>query len=533
MTTCTRPEHTADWPGCRDCAREQVDPTYTPPSQSRTNGGTPAAAEFAATLGLAPYTAPLTDGDLLATAAGNDTSATPANPEPTPDAEDGPHLPNLPDKFWEARPILGTIRIAAHRVGRSADAVLGCVLARVAAMTSHELLFDFSLGEGTLNLYCALVGWPAAGKSKASDRATDLLVVPQPLTDPDKFKDGIGLGSGEGLAEVFMGTVERETGQVHTRKTRDANAGDPKTERIRTQVRHNVYIYVDEGEKLTKQLERQGATAGATIRTGWSGGTLGEANATEERNRSIPRWNYSLGMVIGYQPKTVRPLLDDVGPGTPQRFLFLSAHDPNIPTEPPDDDVDVEPVTLAITDDNGQLQRGVMAADPEIRRMVWDWNNGPARGAYRLADLDGHILVMHCKLSALFAILDGRRRVAVEDWDLAAMLWETSCGVRDALVEWTHADNRGEQERRTAAYVEREERAQLARTQVDRTVLRVAAWMARKVHAEGPVDRYVLKKKAAGRDIKFWVAAEDHAAAQGWISLDADRIVRPGQSRPA
>lgn len=570
MSDCTVPGHDGGWPDCVDCEVDRVATTtgarrlvavevaQQPPKPiSKTNGNGKAHPIDAMPM-LRPHCDKCGHDDHDTSVCGNrfvmpppevadpqgvaegrygppaaGTSVVVADSQGDKPQGSGPHLPNLPDKFWEARPLLGRIRHAAHRVGRSADAVLGCVLARVAAMTSHELRFDFCLGPGTLNLYCALIGWPAAGKSKASDRATDLLVVPRPLIDPELFKDGIGLGSGEGLAEVFMGTVERDTGRQHQRNTKDANKGDPITEKVRAQVRHNVYIYVDEGEKLTKQLERQGATAGATLRTGWSGGTLGEANATEERNRSIPRWTYSLGMVIGYQPTTVRPLLADIGPGTPQRFLWFSAHDPGIPTEPPADDQDIDPIELAIVDGDGSLLHGTMTADPEIRRRVWDWNNGPARGAYRLPDLDGHVLVMHCKLSALFAILDGRTRVTEDDWGLAAMLWDTSCGVRDSLVEWTASDHQQEAERRADAYVEREERAQLARTQVDAKVVRVASWIARHVRNDGATARYLLRKKAASRDLPFWAAAEDHAVTHAWITVDEDRIMRPGTSRPA
>ena len=37
-------------------------------------------------------------------------------------------------------------------------------------------------------------------------------------------------------------------------------------------------------------------------------------------------------------------------------------------------------------------------------------------------------------MAALLALLDGRGEVSVEDWQLAGVLWETSCGVRDAVV---------------------------------------------------------------------------------------------------
>ena len=48
-------------------------------------------------------------------------------------------LPILPADFWEARPVLGHIRRAAHARLASADLVLHAVMAKLAAMRSHEL----------------------------------------------------------------------------------------------------------------------------------------------------------------------------------------------------------------------------------------------------------------------------------------------------------------------------------------------------------------------------------------------------------
>jgi hypothetical protein len=82
------------------------------------------------------------------------------------------HLPHLPASFWEQSPQLTAIRQAAFARITSPDAVLACVLCRVAASFPPT----FTLPNNTsLNYIVALVGDSGHGKSVAFRTARHLL----------------------------------------------------------------------------------------------------------------------------------------------------------------------------------------------------------------------------------------------------------------------------------------------------------------------------------------------------------------------
>lgn len=357
---------------------------------------------------------------------------------------------NLPEEFWK-RDSLQHIRQAAHSRGRSADLVFGVTLARLSAMIPHTMRFDSGVGgKGSLNLFVAAVGASASGKSTGKGVALELLTRPRYL-DGDAFRDGLPLGSGEGLAEAYYGTVtENQINEV---------TGKPKTVRVRQQVRHNVFVYVDEGENLTKTIERAGATIGPTIRSAWNGELLGQSNAREETTRILPHGTYSLGMVIGFQKSTAQPLLADAGPGTPQRFLWLSATDPSIP-----DNRIGWPGELSVDLDGEVWLSGAVDAvndvtitfTESIKDELWRDNLARARGHLETAELDSHESLMRCKVAALLAVLDHRFHVTEEDWDLSLTVWNTSRVVRDDLVRWGQEQNRIREEDRNLSAATRE-----------------------------------------------------------------------------
>jgi hypothetical protein len=188
-------------------------------------------------------------------------------------------------------------------------------------MASHELRLINALGKAPLNLFVAPIGSSGRGKSTGISVAMDLLPVPEYLQAADGFRDGLPLGSGEGIAEAFMGEVP-------------VKGENSRTVKRREQVRHNVLLLVDEGEAFAKWLERSGSTHGyTTLRSAWGGETIGQANARTETNRVINRGTYSLGLIMGFQPSTAQALLADTAAGTPQRFLWCAATDPNVPAE--------------------------------------------------------------------------------------------------------------------------------------------------------------------------------------------------------
>jgi len=233
----------------------------------------------------------------------------------------------LPTSFYESRPELKEIREYAHRWGAPADPVLYAILARISATVppGQRVQTGIMSPKGaSLNLFVAAIGPSGSCKSSSASIAKSYF---QPgVLD---MLDGIGLGSGEGLAEAYMGWIEINTGEFH-------NNGNPKTKKVRQQTRENVYIVVDEGESLTRQMERNGATVGPMLRSAADGKTLGQANAEEARNRHVDEGCYSMGILMGFQPETAAPLLRDSASGTTQRFVYCFTTAADIPIQPPE-----------------------------------------------------------------------------------------------------------------------------------------------------------------------------------------------------
>ena len=441
----------------------------------------------------------------------------PPDEEDEPPAGDKPPLPlpgRLPDTFWEARPVFRHIRQAAHAKACSGDVAFYSFLARLSGMLSHNIRAETGVGtRASLNVFAAVVGPPGAGKSTGASVARSLMSPPD-----DDFRDGLPVGSGEGIAEVFMGTVEEDTGE--TRKGKGGTE-TPVTRKVRRQVRHNAFFYADEGETLAKLSERNGSTLPETLRRAAVGEALGQTNATEERTRYIPEGSYSLGLLVGFQPSNAGPVLADSSTGTPQRFLWGWAIDPAIP--------DVPPAWPGPFVHHPGLKRPSEPVDitfpPDICAQLRREHLAKARGEVEVAELDAHAPLMQVKLAALFALLDDRMYVNHEDWGLAAVIWESSCAVRDALVERAVRDAAAERERQDQAKVMQEVRAHEAKGDVDRAIARVARAVSRKAAEAGDgMTCAAVYRALASRDRPLFDKALDFAEVQEWVSVRGDRV---------
>lgn len=424
----------------------------------------------------------------------------------------------LPDEFWDARPLLKQIRQAAWATMTHPDAVLAAVLTRVAGMVPHEVKFDSGRGpSGSMNLFACLLAPSGIGKSEASRAASELVKVPHPLgtmdgkADFEVFRDGVGVGTGEGLAEVYMGSKERETGRLHKS---GPLKGDPITEKVRAQVRHNAYFYVDEGETLTKLMrDRQGAILGATLRTAWVGGTLGQANARDETTRMVRAGDYSMGLLVGFQPEVAAGLLSDVGPGTPQRFLWIGAQD----TEMPEEDHEWP----------GQVdlprwpKQGVVQFPQEVRRVLREQTRLRHLGEIQVDPLDSHEPLMRCKLAALLCLIDGRMQVDRDDWRLAGMIWATSCAIRDSLLRFQQRKAEEDAERRLEQKTQEARAVTAAGLQASAGAERVA----RRLKAYAEIESLTLgaaRRQLPNRDRGLFDAAVELAVGKGWVGLDGN-----------
>ncbi|MGW6924484.1 hypothetical protein ACWGA9_24885 [Streptomyces sp. NPDC054950] len=443
----------------------------------------------------------------------------------------------VPDSFWAARPELRHIRQAGHSRSRSGDVALLAVLTRLSALVSHRIRADTGIaGLASLNLFGGIIGPSGIGKSSGVEVASRLLPAPAGLD----IRDGLPIGSGEGMAEVFMGVVEEETGEI--RKGRGGTE-TPVTVQVRKQVRHHAFFYVDEGASLTRLMkERSGSTLGETLRSAAVGQTLGQTNASKETSRYIPSGSYSMGLLVGFQPETVIPLFDEVAEGTPQRFVWVQVIDPSVPDEQPE-----WPGELRVWQTAGILAPGDEASGPVL--VTFD---EAIRTELRVADLakqrgqtspvgespfDSQAPVMKVKLASLLAILAGRRHVSVEDWGLAQLLWSASCATRDAVIGYAEAKRRLEQEKRTVARIEEEVRVEGAKQAAeekrsDRAVERIATRLALLTRENGPQTRKEVRNRTAGRDKRYLNDAVAYAVLREWV-IEADGKFIPGPVPPS
>ncbi|MGI5127455.1 hypothetical protein ACQEVB_11655 [Pseudonocardia sp. CA-107938] len=428
-------------------------------------------------------------------------------------------LPTLPAEFWSAREVHERIRQAAHSRLASADLVLHVALARLAAMSSWELGFDSGRGISSLNYFTAAVGPSGAGKSTGTEAAVDMVATPDyleaaDLSEPEPFADGLPIGSGEGIAEAFMGTKEIEIGV--------SRKGDPITKNVRAQVRHNAFVVIDEGETFSKMGERKGATVGATLRSAWSGATLGQANGTAETTRRIPARSYSLGLVVGFQPATALPLLADTATGMQQRFTWVSAVDPSIPDEPVEHPGPIKLPALPAPrrpGGFGEEPTPPMTFPAEVIAELRADRLAKVRGTLVVPEADSQAPLMRCKIAALLALLDGRVDVDLDDWNLSGTVWSTSCAVRDAVTGHARAVKAAQEELVTQFRVQLAERQAAATAAIPAKVDRLASNLAGHVVREGMLLRSAARKTMRSSDRHLFDQVVEKAAELGLLRV--------------
>jgi hypothetical protein len=431
-----------------------------------------------------------------------------------------PRFGLFPETFWEARPEFTHIRQAAHSQGCSGEVAFYTVLTRLSAMLDHRIKANTGMrGRASLNFFAAIVGPASAGKTTGKKAGSQLLAPPLEKLD---FRDNLPIGTGEGIAEVFMGEREETDGETHTKKTATANVGDPVMKMVRKQVRHNAFFYVDEGEALVKLASRSGSTMGETIRRAAMGDALGQTNAEAARNRNIPEGMYSMGMLVGFQPESALPLLQEATLGTPQRFIWSPVTDPSIPArfedKPEHPGLLLHQPHLAEVKEDWDIEFPV-----EVQQELWEINNLRSRGEVEVDIMNGHEQMTRIKLASLLALLNGRWKVSLEDWELSRILWRASCSLRNSLMEQARRAAAREQEQRTAEYVEKKRRAAAAESGDQVTVKRVALFIVRKV-TEAPLTVGAIRKSMASRDREWLGRGLDYGSAEGWLSEEGGRI---------
>jgi hypothetical protein len=426
----------------------------------------------------------------------------------------------LPSSFYDERPELTLIREWAHGRDASADAVLYATLARNSAMVPHGVRIDTGvLTPAPANLFVAACGGPGAGKSSSASVAKGLY-----LSALEKFRDGLPLGSGEGIVESFFAYV-----WVDDESRKPKADGTPYQVRVKRQEYHNAFLVADEGQAMCKMMEKSGSVLGETIRTLWSGGTTGQNNASAETSRILREGRYSIGLFVGFQPDTIQPLLADDAGGTPQRFVYCWVVDEHIPD-------DAEPM-----EELGQVfytGAEMLVLAPAIKAEIKALRKARQRGQ-QVDRLDVHDYLTKVKLAAGLCLLGGRTVIDEDDWRLAGIMWQTSCRVRDEMVSYGKSLHARAAHEKNVARALGEGMAETARQEAREkhdAPWRVARNIANKVHGDGSLRTVgAVSRKLAARDQRdhdLMASAWGIAIDESWVIVSGD-AVEPGGSKPA
>ena len=388
----------------------------------------------------------------------------------------------LPPSFYDATPLLATIRRKANHVMTGPDAVLMACLARVAAATTPNVVVDYQ--RCPLNLFVANVGLPGAGKSKAATAARHLL----PNLGIDA--DWVPVPSGEGLCDVFLGKADKETHE-------------------RPQLKQTAFVYVDEGQQLHKTGQREGSTILDVARSMWAAQPVGTMNADPDRRRQLRGDSVRIGLVVNYQPDVALSLFAGATVGDPQRFVFVSCLAPHADrVRPPD-----VPVLAWQPNNRGRALR----VPREIADFLADNEWRVATGQRIVDPLEVHDLQNQLRVAALLTLFHDRDADAVRDdmWNAAAAILELSRENRRRLAEYERAKANLANDEQLARQIDNDHKKRAARDEfadVERVCKWVVGWLGK-----GPLTRTDLSQKIGGRNRWVLDKAVDYGVERGQI----------------
>ncbi|MFF0127309.1 hypothetical protein ACFYTG_16505 [Streptomyces mirabilis] len=455
-----------------------------------------------------------------------------------PDEAPGEPADRLPATFWSATAVLSQIRQMAHARRTSPDAVLHAVLARTAAMADPTVRVDNGIHQpSTLGWYCGLFGPSGSGKGQAESTAEEL--TPFPRVDLAY----IDISTGQGLIAAYL-DLDIDP---------DDDSGKKK---ILVQRRSRGYALATEGSVLDAMAQMSAAaTLNGVLCKAWMSERQGTSNAEVERRRALPKGSYTLSMSLGVQEEPAARLLEMGSIGLPQRLAWAhAALGPDTPKQRP---AITGPV--AVTTRTGEdtpvttwvsTLRNLTIPVPEhvtqeLDALALEISFG--RGSE--SPLDTHEPLWRVKCAALLALLHGRTDITTEDWDMAAVMWQTSRKVRDSVQETARRRIQAEQDARRAEAVQTAVESQSAVYEamhgVHPSVVNVAKRAHRYLTRKGDeipardVNRSCVaakdreKYRTSGASESLWSAALQYGREQGWLVVLSDgAVLTAGSTAP-
>jgi hypothetical protein len=368
-------------------------------------------------------------------------------------ADDWPAAPTAPgpvpyDDIWNARPKLAHVHAYARARMGSPWAVLGVVLAKVVVNTPYAVYLPPTIGvKASLNLFVALVAPSGGGKGIAYGIGDEAFAMPK----VHKSKTG----SGEGFAHSFLYRKPRTPGTPPP----PAGGGGDELDGLEWRYdSHAILFSVSEVDLMGAQASRQGATLMPELRAAWSGEALGtSAYADATRRVPVPEHEYRLCLLLQTQPHRSKWLLEDADGGTPLRFLWLPATDPDIPDElgPLPTRMGWTPplVTKELANRGGEMPVCETATSylQDNFRVATRRSIGQGKDASEDEALAAHSGLTRLKVAAALAILEGRLNVNDEDWWLSGLVMARSDATRAEIQQAVKSRSRQDGKMRAVA----------------------------------------------------------------------------------
>ena len=326
------------------------------------------------------------------------------------------HIPtniglNRPMEFWEARAPFRHIYQAARSWDLSPDTVFEAFRTNYAALIPPNI----TLPEyGTLDWISVVVGASGFGKTRSQTLAMKLLEE-LPWREDEALVLGFSPGSsGEGFIEAYL---------------------EPRKEKglIRKRIKHRgIAFYADEGHFINQISQRSGNTTLSTIKSAFSGMMIGTSAATGDRTRRLLPREVRFSLLIAITPNDAARFLasDNTDGGWPQRLSWAWAHDDYdgpLPEYP-------GPLDLPYHDYNMRTLGAEMTYSDDVTK-IWHQERRMQRLGTTPTGLDGHRTLSCLKAASMFALMDDRFHVTLEDWDLAVMDNSTSRTVRQHVSD--------------------------------------------------------------------------------------------------
>lgn len=388
------------------------------------------------------------------------------------------------DRLFGSREVLSAIREFARARGTAPWAMLGCVLARVAAeIGPHVQLPPIVGSHASLNLLVGIVGPSSSGKGLAIHSARDFLAHTT-VTERE-------IGTGQGIDVTY---VTPATGQQPMHQVNDT-----------------ALFTVAEIDQIGTYKAMQSSSLQATLKKAFDGDVLGGQIKDASRRVQVSRHSYRFAAIVGIQPAKAGPLLDDAEGGTPQRWLWIPNRDPG--ALEPDTEMPVPaawdwtpPASWAANGENtpfAPYTRVVIDVCDTARETIRRTQFRKLRGEAGTDELDGHRLLTRLKVAAVLGLLEQRAEVTDTDWHLAGLVLEVSDAGR---AECQRALSRvARQRNRAQAESEAERREIAAQHQAqhrDERMERVEGKALDHVHQAGAdgITGSALRRKLASRD---------------------------------